>query len=339
MSKVRLYIARHGKTMFNTIGRAQGWSDTPLTTFGELGIKELGLGLKASNISFKEAFSSDSGRTLQTMEIILREVQQENIPYTRDKRIREWCFGSLDGGYDGDLFNGVLPRVSNGDMSHLTHEEIANLICQVDTAGWAEPCAILSNRILSGFTAIAKKIEDIGGGNAIVVSHGMTIATFLWLIDHSTPRSLGLDNGSVSVVDFEDGTFSIQSIGDMSYREKGREILEYVHVNKEKAIVLAGRPYHIDPEINHGIPELIESMRIPVLSEDALAYSTEDLEKETRVLDQWSYHARLYRAAEFVGKDPCLQLVQLNSFGCGLDAVTTDQVQDILEANGKFIPC
>lgn len=226
MSKVRLYIARHGKTMFNTIGRAQGWSDTPLTTFGELGIKELGLGLKASNISFKEAFSSDSGRTLQTMEIILREVQQENIPYTRDKRIREWCFGSLDGGYDGDLFNDVLPRVSNGDMSHLTHEEIANLICQVDTAGWAEPWAILSNRILSGFTAIAKKIEDIGGGNAIVVSHGMTIATFLWLIDHSTPRSLGLDNGSVSVVDFEDGTFSIQSIGDMSYREKGREILE-----------------------------------------------------------------------------------------------------------------
>lgn len=119
-------------------------------------------------------------------------------------------------------------------------------------------------------------------------------------------------------------------------RKKGREILEYVHVNKEKAIVLAGRPYHIDPEINHGIPELIESMRIPVLSEDALAYSTEDLEKETRVLDQWSYHARLYRAAEFVGKDPCLQLVQLNSFGCGLDAVTTDQVQDILEANGKI---
>ena len=119
-------------------------------------------------------------------------------------------------------------------------------------------------------------------------------------------------------------------------RKKGREILEYVHVNKKKAIVLAGRPYHIDPEINHGIPELIESMRIPVLSEDAIAYSTKDLQNKTRVLDQWSYHARLYRAAEFVSKDPCLQLVQLNSFGCGLDAVTTDQVQDILEANGKI---
>lgn len=119
-------------------------------------------------------------------------------------------------------------------------------------------------------------------------------------------------------------------------RKKGRQILEYVHVNKKKAIVLAGRPYHIDPEINHGIPELIESMRIPVLSEDAIAYSIEDLKYKTRVLDQWSYHARLYRAAEFVSKDPCLELVQLNSFGCGLDAVTTDQVQDILESRGKI---
>src|SRR5699024_4291484 len=81
---------------------------------------------------------------------------------------------------------------------------------------------------------------------------------------------------------------------------------------------------------------LIESMRIPVLSEYAIAYSIEDLKYETRVLDQWSYHARLYRAAEFVAKDPCLQLVQLNSFGCGLDAVTTDQVQDILESRGKI---
>ena len=98
MVKTRLYIARHGKTMFNTIGRAQGWSDTPLTAEGERGIQELGVGLKSAGLTFKEAFSSDSGRTLQTMEIILRECQQEDIPYTRDKRIREWCFGSLDGG-------------------------------------------------------------------------------------------------------------------------------------------------------------------------------------------------------------------------------------------------
>ncbi|MDO5048057.1 MAG: acyl-CoA dehydratase activase-related protein [Anaerococcus sp.] len=121
-----------------------------------------------------------------------------------------------------------------------------------------------------------------------------------------------------------------------SIERKGREILAYIHEHKSKAIVLAGRPYHIDPEINHGIPELIESMRIPVLSEDAIAYSIDDLTDDTRVLDQWSYHARLYRAAEFVANDPYLQLVQLNSFGCGLDAVTTDQVEDILESKGKI---
>lgn len=226
MEKTRLYIARHGKTMFNTIGRAQGWSDTPLTDEGEQGIKELGVGLKDAGLVFKEAFSSDSGRTLQTMEIILRECQQENIPYTRDKRIREWCFGSLDGGYDGELFNGVLPRVFDKDMTKLTYEELAEGIYKVDTAGWAETWPVLSKRILEGFTAIAKKIEASSGGNAIVVSHGMTIGTFLWLIDPTTPRGLGLDNGSMTVVSFEKGKFTIESIGDVSYRLRGRQLLE-----------------------------------------------------------------------------------------------------------------
>lgn len=234
MVKTRLYIARHGKTMFNTIGRAQGWSDTPLTVDGERGIQELGLGLKDAGIVFKEAFSSDSGRTLQTMEIILRECQQENIPYTRDKRIREWCFGSLDGAYDGELFNGVLPRVFDKDITKLSYQELAAGIYQVDTAGWAETWEVLSSRILEGFTAIAEKIETLGGGNAIVVSHGMTIGTFLWLIDHATPRNLGLDNGSISVVSFENGKFTIESIGDVSYRLRGRQILEE-RKNEKKA--------------------------------------------------------------------------------------------------------
>lgn len=234
MVKTRLYIARHGKTMFNTIGRAQGWSDTPLTVDGERGIQELGLGLKDEGIVFKEAFSSDSGRTLQTMEIILRECQQENIPYTRDKRIREWCFGSLEGGYDGELFNGVLPRVFDKDITKLSYQEMAAGIYQVDTAGWAETWEVLSSRILEGFTDIAEKIETLGGGNAIVVSHGMTIGTFLWLIDHATPKSLGLDNGSVSVVSFENGKFTIESVGDVSYRLRGRQILEE-RKNEKKA--------------------------------------------------------------------------------------------------------
>ena len=91
MSKTRLYIVRHGKTMFNAIGRAQGWSDTPLTDEGERGIRELGLGLKDAGIDFKRAYSSDSGRTIQTMGIILEELGlRDKIPYRTDKRIREW---------------------------------------------------------------------------------------------------------------------------------------------------------------------------------------------------------------------------------------------------------
>lgn len=234
MVNTKLYIARHGKTMFNTIGRAQGWSDSPLTENGAYGIKELGLGLKDEGIVFKEAFSSDSGRTQQTMEIILRECCQESIPYIRDKRIREWCFGSLDGGYDGELFNGVLPRIFDKPITELSYEEMAEGIRQVDTAGWAESWQQLSHRILSGFTAIAENVSLSGGGNAVVVSHGMTIGTFLWLIDHQTPRGIALDNGSVSVVNYENGKFSIESIGNLSYRLRGRQLLkERYHEKKE----------------------------------------------------------------------------------------------------------
>ena len=119
-------------------------------------------------------------------------------------------------------------------------------------------------------------------------------------------------------------------------RKKGKEIIDHVRKNDLNAIVLAGRPYHIDPEVNHGIADLIESMDIPVLSEDAIAYNVKDLTKELRVLDQWSYHARLYRASKYVAENDNFQLIQLNSFGCGLDAVTTDQVEELLKSHGKI---
>lgn len=228
MAQTRLYIARHGKTMFNTIGRAQGWSDTPLTLDGENGIRELGVGLKDSGLEFKQAFSSDSGRTIQTMGIILEEANHQGIPYRYDKRIREWCFGSLDGGYNGELFQGVLPRTAafrDGQEVFLaSYEEIANSIVEVDTANWAEPWSVLSDRILSGFTDMAKEIEASGGGNAIIVSHGMTIGTLLWLIDHHQEKAM-IDNGSMTVLLYENGQFTIEKVADMSYRLKGRELI------------------------------------------------------------------------------------------------------------------
>ncbi|MBS4539078.1 2-hydroxyacyl-CoA dehydratase [Clostridium sp. D2Q-11] len=118
-------------------------------------------------------------------------------------------------------------------------------------------------------------------------------------------------------------------------RNKGQESLEYINNNNMKGIVLAGRPYHIDPEINHGIPEMINSFGIAVLPEDAIDH-LDEVERPIRVIDQWVYHSRMYRAATYVAKQQNLELVQLNSFGCGLDAVTTDQVNEILEQYGKI---
>ncbi|MDO5028241.1 MAG: acyl-CoA dehydratase activase-related protein [Bacillota bacterium] len=116
--------------------------------------------------------------------------------------------------------------------------------------------------------------------------------------------------------------------------EEGRRALAYVKEKNIKGIVLCGRPYHVDPEINHGIPELINSMGLALISEDALA-KREDVQGKLRVLDQWTYHSRLYRAAQIVGQEENLEIVQLNSFGCGIDAITTDQVNEILHGYNK----
>ncbi len=118
-------------------------------------------------------------------------------------------------------------------------------------------------------------------------------------------------------------------------RAKGQEALDYMDKNNLKGIVLAGRPYHVDPEVNHGIDTLITSLGLCVLTEDSICNQTE-VKRPIRVVDQWVFHARLYAAADFVGKHNNLELVQLNSFGCGVDAVTTDQVEEILASYDKM---
>ncbi len=120
--------------------------------------------------------------------------------------------------------------------------------------------------------------------------------------------------------------------------KKGDEVLAYLEETGRRGIVLAGRPYHVDPEINHGIPELITSYGIAVLTEDSISHLGE-LERPLIVMDQWMFHSRMYAAANYVKKTENLDLIQLNSFGCGLDAVTTDCVADILTHSGKIYTC
>ena len=118
-------------------------------------------------------------------------------------------------------------------------------------------------------------------------------------------------------------------------RAEGEKALQWMADNNARGIVLAGRPYHIDPEINHGIPEMIASYNLAVLTEDSLPIDFTP-ERPLRANDQWVYHSRLYSAAEFVRNREDLELIQLNSFGCGLDAVTTDQVCEILEGSNNL---
>ena len=118
-------------------------------------------------------------------------------------------------------------------------------------------------------------------------------------------------------------------------RRAGEKVLAYLQETGRRGIVLAGRPYHLDPEINHGIPNIINGLGLAVLTEDAIAHQSQ-VDRPLRVYDQWMYHSRLYAAASFVTTRSDLELIQLNSFGCGLDAITTDQVQEILQASGKM---
>ena len=118
-------------------------------------------------------------------------------------------------------------------------------------------------------------------------------------------------------------------------KKKGEETLEFLKKTGNRGIVLAGRPYHMDPEVNHGIPELINSYQIAVLTEDSISH-LHPVERPLNVMDQWMYHSRLYGAANYVKTVDNLDLIQLNSFGCGLDAVTTDQVADILNSSDKI---
>ena len=117
-------------------------------------------------------------------------------------------------------------------------------------------------------------------------------------------------------------------------RAKGAEIISKARAEGRQIIILAGRPYHVDGEINHGINKLLTSLNLAVLSEDAV-FDEADL-VNVNVLNQWTYHARLYRAADYASKQRDVNLVQLVSFGCGLDAITTDEVRSILEKNGKL---
>ncbi len=131
-----------------------------------------------------------------------------------------------------------------------------------------------------------------------------------------------------------DAGFELYNNYMVSVKREGERALEYAKENNKRVMILAGRPYHIDSEICHGIDELAKSLGFVVVSEDSVFHLAEPV--KVNVLNQWTYHARLYRAAVYASTNPDAELVQLVSFGCGVDAITTDEVRSLLEERGKF---
>ncbi len=183
---------------------------------------------------------------------------------------------------------------------------------------------------------IKNNVEEIGRGEVIFRNPFMAFTS-----EETISSQLIKEFGELTPAEIKSAVHDAwleQEAARRDIQKKGEETLAWLKENNKRGIVLAGRPYHIDPEINHGIPELINSYDIAVLTEDSISHLAKP-ERPLIVSDQWMYHSRLYAAASYVKAVDNLDLIQLNSFGCGLDAVTTDQVNDILSDSGKIYTC
>ncbi|MBD5468928.1 MAG: 2-hydroxyacyl-CoA dehydratase [Lachnospiraceae bacterium] len=183
---------------------------------------------------------------------------------------------------------------------------------------------------------IKNNVEEIGRGEVIFRNPFMAFTS-----EETISSQLIKEFGELTPAEIKSAVHDAwleQEAAREDIQKKGEETLAWLKENNKRGIVLAGRPYHIDPEINHGIPELINSYDIAVLTEDSISHLAKP-ERPLIVSDQWMYHSRLYAAASYVKAVDNLDLIQLNSFGCGLDAVTTDQVNDILSDSGKIYTC
>ena len=183
---------------------------------------------------------------------------------------------------------------------------------------------------------IKNNVEEIGRGEVIFRNPFMSFLSVDTISDALVKEFKELSSSEIRTA--VQKAWDEMSVAREDMKRKGEEVIKWMEENHKRGIVLAGRPYHVDPEINHGIPELINSYDIAVLTEDSVSHLASP-ERPLIVSDQWMYHSRLYAAASYVKTREDLDLIQLNSFGCGLDAVTTDQVNDILSGSDKIYTC
>ena len=227
---VKFYIVRHGQTLFNVMGKVQGWCDTPLTDEGVRGAQALGRGL--TGLEFAAAYSSDSGRAVQTLDALLdaRERETPGIvqPSWRasDARLREWCYGDLEG-EPGELLHAALTAGFGAELSFEEHNrrlpEVADVLASVDRSGRAERFETIERRLRSFFCEAAAAAQRVGGGNVLVVTHSFIVRTIVYLVDPLRVNDpVKIPNASVTELAFDGSTFSLGRIGSTSWQERDR---------------------------------------------------------------------------------------------------------------------
>lgn len=230
---VVLYIARHGKTMLNTLDRVQGWADTPLTPAGIEVAEYLGEGLKLEGVDFKAAYSSDLGRARQTARIVLDSKEQKDMNIIEVPGVRETNFGSYEGDTNHRMWTDAALYLHYKSQKELMAamaknpevlQQAMSAFKALDTLGMGEDYMDVKTRGQKAIREIAEKEAANGGGNILLVSHGMAIGNFLSDIDSSGKKApVGhMGNAAVSKLIYKDGKFTLESFGDMSYVEKGK---------------------------------------------------------------------------------------------------------------------
>lgn len=229
-SKITIYVARHGKTMMNTLDRVQGWCDSPLTKEGIDVARYLGYGL--SDINFRTAYCSDLRRTAQTTKIILGAKGQDDIPVIELPGLREACFGSFEADFNHYMWNSAalyLHYTSSESMikavleKEISYREILNAVKALDKMGMAENFAQVEARTQESLFEIAQNEAQYGDGNILVISHGMSTLAMLLGLGGDKLFKKPLENAAVCKVIYQNGKFTVESMADMSYVEKGKK--------------------------------------------------------------------------------------------------------------------
>lgn len=231
-SKITFYIARHGKTLLNTLDRVQGWCDSPLTAEGIEVAQYLGAGMK--DIHLDAAYTSDLRRTRETAEIILKEKGQTNLPILEKFGFREVCFGCYESDFNKRMWTDValylqytrlddlIKDMFNGTKSN---KDALSVINKLDEMGIAETFEQVEKRSQGALSDIVKaELSDSKDKNVLVVAHGMSIICMLYDLGGKALLKSHLENASICKVIYKDGKFEVESMGDMSYVHKGREL-------------------------------------------------------------------------------------------------------------------